>query len=507
MFIKISSVVNSGLQTIEVEVEVNILKKKLPVFEIVGLPAKAVNESRERVRAAIINSKMKFPARRITVNLAPADVPKEGSCYDLPIAVGVLCSEMELKIPPKSLFFGELSLNGSLRHTKGALLLALFAKEKGFKNIFLPKDSANEAAVVEGVNAYPVENLETLVYFLTDKREIEPAVYKKKKERYFWDFDMREILGQESAKRALEVAASGGHNMFMVGGPGSGKTMLARALPGILPPLQDKEALEVTKIYSVSGNIPPQGGLIRQRPFRAPHHSISCVGLIGGGTKPAPGEVTLAHCGVLFLDELNEFSRSALESLRQPLEDGFVSIARSKERVVYPSKHMLIASANPCPCGYLNHNKKACSCTEREVEKYSKRVSGPILDRVDVHIEVPDVETEKLSLTQKEKESMESSKDVKKRVQKARKIQKERFQKERIFTNAEMRNKDIEKYASLTQEAKKLLTSVASKNSFSARSYFKAIKLARTVADLEEKESISVNHVAEALQYKTKEDN
>ncbi len=503
MFVKIPSATNRGLESIKVDVEVNMTKKKLPCFEIVGLPAKAVSESKERVQAAIANSKMDFPTRRIIVNLAPADVPKEGSFYDLPIAAGIIISTMNLNVPEKSLFFGEISLDGSLRHTRGALLLAFFAKENGIKNIFLPFDSANEAAVLRGVNVYPLKNLEDLVNFLLEKKEIKPAKYRKEKRKNFYEFDMRDIFGQEKAKRALEIAAAGGHNIFMIGGPGSGKTMLARAIPGILPPLSEKESLEVTKIYSISGNIPPKGSLIEERPFRAPHHTISSAGLIGGGTYPKPGEVTLAHRGVLFLDELNEFQRSTLEALRQPLEDGCVAISRSKERVFYPAKHMLVASANPCPCGYLNHRKKECHCTEREIERYRKKISGPILDRVDMHIEVPDVETEKISKNLERKRNLESSRDIKKRVEGARDVQKKRFLKENIFTNAEMGNKEVERYAFLEKGAKDLLSRAAFRFSFSARSYFKVIKIGRTVADLEGKEKVESSHIAEALQYKT----
>ena len=502
MFIKIPSIANSGLNSIGVDVEVNVLKKGLPSFDIVGLPAKAVNESKERVRAAIINSKIKFPSRKIIVNLAPADVPKEGSCYDLPIAVGILLAIMDFEAPGRSLFFGELSLDGSLRHTKGALLLALFARQNGFKNIFLPDSSANEASVIKDINIYPIKSLKQLVDFLGGKERLETTKHTEKERDDFQEFDMSEIIGQESAKRALEIAAGGGHNIFMVGGPGSGKTMLSRALPGILPLLSDEESLEVTKIYSASGNIPPRGSLIKVRPFRSPHHTISSAGLIGGGTLPRPGEITLAHRGVLFLDEMNEFQRSSLEAMRQPLEDGCVSISRSRERVVYPSKYMLVASANPCPCGYLNHETKSCQCTDREVEKYIKRVSGPLLDRVDMYIDVPDVETKKLSLTSKERENMESSKDIRKRVEEARETQKERFKKENILTNSEMKNKHIEKYISLAKEAEELLQSASLKFSFSARSYFKALKLSRTIADIDGKENVEINHVAEALQYK-----
>ncbi len=505
MFIKISSVAITGLETIEVGVEVNLVKSKLPSFNIVGLPAKTVNESKERVRAAVRNSAVSFPKESIVVNLAPADVPKEGSCYDLPIAVGLLSLSMNLRPLESSLFFGELSLDGSLKHTKGALLLALFAKENGFSNVFIPYQSANEAAVVKGINVYPIKNLQELIEHIIRKREISPASYYKKGQKMFTYFDVGEVLGQETAKRALEIAAAGGHNLFMIGSPGSGKTMLARAFPSILPSLSEEESLEVTKIYSISGYIPPKGSLIENRPFRAPHHSISAVGMIGGGIKPRPGEVTLAHRGVLFLDELNEFQRPVLESLRQPMEDGFVSISRNRERVVYPSSHTLIASANPCPCGYRNHLKKECSCTEREVENYHKRVSGPILDRIDMHIEVPDVETEKLSSSSSYRESVESSEVVKKRVDRAREFQRKRFQGERVVLNAEMRNKEIEKLGRLSKEAERILISASKVLHLSARSYYKIIKLGRTIADIDCCEDILPVHIKEALQYRANE--
>ncbi len=506
MFVKISSVANIGLETIEVGVEVNVVSGKLPTFNIVGLPTKTINESRERVKAAIKNCRLSFPAKSIIVNLAPADIPKDGSCYDFPIAVGILGVSMGLKIPPNSLFFGELSLDGSLKHTKGALLLALFAKESGFLNVFLSHESANEAAVVKGINVYPIKDLREIISFLVLKKEIERAEYQRGSFENTTCFDMQEVLGQETAKRALEIAAAGGHNAFMIGSPGSGKTMLARAFPSILPLLTEQESLEVTKIYSISGNIPPKGALIEKRPFRAPHHSISMAGLIGGGSIPRPGEITLAHRGVLFLDELNEFQRLALESLRQPLEDGYIAIARSKERVVYPSRYTLIASANPCPCGYHNHREKECSCTEREIEKYCKRISGPILDRIDMHLDIPDVNTEKLALSSDYKSSIEPSLKIKERVERARLIQQKRFSKEKIITNAEMHNKEIVKYANLKQDAEKLLISASKVLHFSARTYYKIIKLARTIADIEESDVISEMHIKEALQYRTNDD-
>lgn len=506
MLIKVTSAANLGLKTIAVDVEINVAARGLPVFEIVGLPTKAVDESKERVRTAIINSNIEFPQKRIIVNLAPADIPKEGSFYDLPIAVGILSLTLDCAIPKDSLFFGELSLDGSLRHTKGALLLALFAKENGIKNIFLPKASANEAAIVSGVNIYGVQNLSELVSYLLGQSELACAKYRETQAADLdnqIEFDMAEVLGQEQAKRAMEIAASGGHNLFMVGSPGSGKTMMARALPGILPPLTDGESLEVTKIYSASGNIGPQGSLMRLPPFRSPHHTTSTVGLIGGGARPQPGDVSLAHRGVLFLDELNEFPRSVLEVLRQPLEDGFLTISRSRERLTFPSRFTLIASANPCPCGYLYHPKKACNCSPREIKKYSKRISGPLLDRIDLYVEVPVVDVKELSENEPKK-PQESSKQIRNRVIFAREIQKKRFCDDKIYVNAEMRNKHIKEHCKLSKEVKTLLNQAALTFQLSARAYFKMIKVARTIADLDNSNEITVSHIAEALQYRPK---
>ena len=507
MLEKVLSIASIGLQGIEIEVEVNVAEKGFPGFGIVGLASKAEEETKERVKTAIINSEVEFPNAKVTVNLAPADLPKDGSGYDLPISVGILATSGEFVLPKeKAYFYGELSLDGSLRHTRGVFLLALLAKEEGIKKIFVPRMSANEASVIEGIDVYPVDNLKNLIRHFKGMKMIEP-LKKVKSEDILNDitpeFDFAEILGQEQAKRALEIAAAGGHNVFMMGPPGSGKTMLARAMSGILPNLTEKESLEVTKIYSITGNIPPGGSLIRQRPFRSPHHTTSQVGLIGGGSNPRPGEVSLSHRGVLFLDEFPEFGRNSLEALRQPLEDGLVNISRAAGSVTFPAQFMLIAAANPCPCGYFNDPKKECKCSSFQILNYRKKLSGPIMDRIDLHLTVPAVDVNNLMIGKNEINNNEKSEIIKKRVIEAREIQTERFKNlNHIHSNADMKNRHLKEFANLSSEANLLLKQAVDKFNLSARVYFRLIKVARTIADLNKSDEIKSSHIAEALQYR-----
>lgn len=511
MLTKILSAAHFGLEPTPIEVEVNVFKKGFPGFSIIGLPNKSIEEAKERVKTALINSGIDFPNIKIVVNLAPADIPKEGSLYDLPIAIGILASmeDYELKLPEeKTYFYGELSLDGTLRHTKGAFLLALAAKNQKIKSVFVPEASAAEAAVVTGVDVYPVKSLKQLVNHLNGVEKIEKQGPSASSGRFVEDqqieFDFNEIIGQESAKRAMTIAAAGGHNIFMMGTPGAGKTMLARAAAGILPSLSEEEALEVTKIYSLTGNIPPNEGLIHQRPFRTAHHTTSRIGLIGGGSDPHPGEISLAHNGVLFLDELPEFPRSTLETLRQPMEDGKVSITRIAGSVDFPANFMLIAAANPCPCGYLGDPKRACKCSPRQVMRYQSKLSGPLMDRIDLHINVAAVDVDKLISQKNIQPTTHNSQQVREQVTNAREIQQKRFKGLKIYTNSGMKNKHIKKFCDIEKDAYLLLKQAVNTYNLSARTYFRLIKVSQTIADLEGGKKITSSHVAEALQYRVR---
>jgi len=500
MLAKVTSCAVVGLEGALVEVEVDI-SPGLPSFIIVGLPDAAVQESKERVRAAIRNSGCQFPMRRITVNLAPADLKKAGPAYDLPIAIGILLSSEQVTAQlPQSLFLGELSLDGSLRHTNGVLPMVSLARQLGIQNVFVPAADAREAALVEAIDIIPVASLAELVGHL---RGEQPIPYYQPQDggaesATRQGLDLVYVQGQEHVKRALEVAAAGGHNVIMTGPPGSGKTMLARCLPSILPTMTNDEALEVTKIYSVSGLLPSDTPLIRQRPFRAPHHTISQAGLVGGGRWPRPGEVSLSHRGVLFLDELPEFGHNSLEALRQPLEDRIVTISRAQGSLTFPSNFMLVAALNPCPCGYHGDPVKECNCPPSLVSRYQKRISGPLLDRIDIFVEVPRIDYEKLA----EAKPGESSASVRTRVNGARVLQQQRFRGSKLACNADMTAVEVKDCCVVDVSGQALLRAAMKQLCLSARAFHRILKLARTIADLAGAESIQAAHLAEAIQYR-----
>lgn len=493
-----------GLHASTVEVEADIANG-LPAFNVVGLADTEVKESRERVKSAIKNSGLEFPTTKVLINLAPADVRKEGPHFDLPVAVAVLQASGILAIPPKTVFLGELALDGSLRKVAGVLAMALEARDQGYEKIYVSEANAAEAALVRELLVYPVKNLLELVQDLTNVEPIKPftgrATYKNKLEARENDIDFAFIRGQESAKRALEIAAAGNHNILFSGPPGTGKTLLAQALVGILPKPALEESLEITKIYSIAGLLAANEPLVTRRPFRAPHHGASAVALVGGGTNPRPGEITLAHRGVLFLDEIAEFGKSVLDQLRQPLENKSVVVSRAAGTVKFPTNFMLVAARNPCPCGHHGDESKICVCSPSQIQKYKKKLSGPLLDRIDIHIDVPRVTYEKLMGA----DAAESSAKVRARVETARALELKRFKKYKLLTNSEISAKLTMEICKIDQASSELLRQAVDSDFLSPRGLHRLLRVARTIADLENSENIELKHVSEALGYRTKD--